>query len=727
MSFVIDRASRRPRHRLGPGARLLTALGYLAALTVLGHWAHHGWPPSNGAGLWFYSAAVAVLFSVFLNEPFFTTPKAALGTSGALFLFALTADRQGLQASKHIVEDGRIVLLALSGGVFIIAAIAVASRDRWPRINAAAFPIAVTLGSGAFLFGVAFVFSVYATFAHDSTRLVILLGAALLFTWDPLERLVVSFSGVRRGAASTAVFIRSIQDPATAIVEAPVRALAVGDRLREPNGTVGVVVDTTATSTYQSARVAFQEGVVLRIGSRLTVPQGAPADGDAVVVGYVAPGSAMNAIRVGAPSSVSKFEVEEGRLLAATVRGNEVLFQVVGASVQEETLGSEVHERFRIDAQKLGRWDPATNSFDLVPWLPDPGTAVTLKTREEANFESEGIGFVPGSRFAIRYKPRSAVTHNTAILGILGSGKTTLARELICRNMCDGVKVLALDVTGQYAPFYDSLIPAAEATERIASINGACAAFHGSRARDADNFFGSRGEFARQLRADIADFLNGDDPIRIYDPFRFNVTTIDGFPRGGQAESLRELSLVEKVSLIAFALLQETQARGETEAGRVCLVIEEAHSLTPEPNDGLNKEDTRAVILTARSVLQGRKFGYGCLLITQRTANVTKTILNQCHTVFALRSYDATGMAFLSNYLGDQYSRLLSSMPKYHCVAFGEGISCTAPVVMRLNDPTVFRASYWNGKVDDLRPPRLDVGEAAAIAVEGDGAGPAPA
>jgi DNA helicase HerA-like ATPase len=158
---------------------------------------------------------------------------------------------------------------------------------------------------------------------------------------------------------------------------------------------------------------------------------------------------------------------------------------------------------------------------------------------------------------------------------------------------------------------------------------------------------------------------------------------------------LREATTVEKTSLIATALLSAATDLGETEEGRVCLVLEEAHSLTPEPTEGLTREDQRAVHQTARAVLQGRKYGYGCLLISQRTANVTKTILNQCHTVFALRSYDATGISFLSNYLGDAYSRLLSGLPQFHCAAFGGGISCSAPVIMRLNDPQQFDEEFW--------------------------------
>jgi hypothetical protein len=74
--------------------------------------------------------------------------------------------------------------------------------------------------------------------------------------------------------------------------------------------------------------------------------------------------------------------------------------------------------------------------------------------------------------------------------------------------------------------------------------------------------------------------------------------------------------------------------------------------------------------------------------------------------VFALRSYDATGIAFLSNYLGDSYSRLLSSLPQYHAVAFGAGISCDAPVIVQLNDPEEFQRRCWNEEVQRLAPHR---------------------
>jgi DNA helicase HerA-like ATPase len=117
------------------------------------------------------------------------------------------------------------------------------------------------------------------------------------------------------------------------------------------------------------------------------------------------------------------------------------------------------------------------------------------------------------------------------------------------------------------------------------------------------------------------------------------------------------------------------------------MVLEEAHSLIPEFNSVTSKVEELAVAGTARALLQGRKYGMGALVVTQRTANVTKSILNQCNTVFAMRVFDNTGMEFLSNYIGKSYSKLLAVMQDHHAVFFGRGSRSRAPVVIRLNHP----------------------------------------
>ena len=107
----------------------------------------------------------------------------------------------------------------------------------------------------------------------------------------------------------------------------------------------------------------------------------------------------------------------------------------------------------------------------------------------------------------------------------------------------------------------------------------------------------------------------------------------------------------EITQIISDAALQVVSSFGMTEDARLCIVYEEAHSLVPEWNSAVGDGDRAAANGTARAILQGRKYGMGCLLITQRTANVTKTILNQCNSVFAMRTFDDTGKEFLANYL----------------------------------------------------------------------------
>jgi hypothetical protein len=104
--------------------------------------------------------------------------------------------------------------------------------------------------------------------------------------------------------------------------------------------------------------------------------------------------------------------------------------------------------------------------------------------------------------------------------------------------------------------------------------------------------------------------------------------------------------------------------------------------------------DKIATAGTARSILQGRKYGMGCLLITQRTASVTKTILNQCNTIFAMRMFDDTGKDFLSNYVGRDYAETLSSLPERQAIFFGRASSCENPVLIRLKDRDTFRRLF---------------------------------
>jgi hypothetical protein len=217
---------------------------------------------------------------------------------------------------------------------------------------------------------------------------------------------------------------------------------------------------------------------------------------------------------------------------------------------------------------------------------------------------------------------------------------------------------------------------------------------------------GTRPAFKARMNEQLAEFLddNNDRYLRIYNPARFDVWHQTGGMFQGNA-AMASLTSCEITSIIAESALDIAQEKEMKDYAGICLVFEEAHSIVPEWNSVASDGDKAATAATARAILQGRKYGLGCLLVTQRTANVTKTILNQCNTVFAMRTFDDTGKEFLSNYIGSDYAKILPSLESRHAVLFGKASSCENPVLLRLNDRDAFVAAFRAQHPPDPLPP----------------------
>ena len=88
-------------------------------------------------------------------------------------------------------------------------------------------------------------------------------------------------------------------------------------------------------------------------------------------------------------------------------------------------------------------------------------------------------------------------------------------------------------------------------------------------------------------------------------------------------------------------------ARQDANFGKkVCVVLEEAHTVIPEWNF-IGVEDRKAQSLVnsiSQIALQGRKYNVGFIVVAQRTANVSKTVLTQCNTVVAFQQFDKTSV-----------------------------------------------------------------------------------
>lgn len=101
-------------------------------------------------------------------------------------------------------------------------------------------------------------------------------------------------------------------------------------------------------------------------------------------------------------------------------------------------------------------------------------------------------------------------------------------------------------------------------------------------------------------------------------------------------------------------------ARNLSEGGRerpLLIVMEEAHSYL---GDG---GSSAASIATQRIVKEGRKYGIGAMIVSQRPAEINATILSQCGTFFAMRLSNGTDRSHVTSALSDNLEGLTSMLP----------------------------------------------------------------
>jgi len=96
------------------------------------------------------------------------------------------------------------------------------------------------------------------------------------------------------------------------------------------------------------------------------------------------------------------------------------------------------------------------------------------------------------------------------------------------------------------------------------------------------------------------------------------------------------------------------------EGGRnrpLLIVMEEAHNYLNDNFSGL------ASITVQRIAKEGRKYGIGAMIVSQRPSEINSTILSQCGTFFALRLSNATDRAHIKGAVSDNLEGLTSMLP----------------------------------------------------------------
>lgn len=126
-------------------------------------------------------------------------------------------------------------------------------------------------------------------------------------------------------------------------------------------------------------------------------------------------------------------------------------------------------------------------------------------------------------------------------------------------------------------------------------------------------------------------------------------------------------------------------SREKTEGGvlrPLLIVMEEAHRyLSPESGDV-------AADIVKRIAKEGRKYGVGAMIVSQRPAEIDETVLSQCGTLIALRLSNPTDRARVKGTLPDNLAGLMDLLPVLRTgEAIITGEAARLPVRCRITTP----------------------------------------
>lgn len=264
------------------------------------------------------------------------------------------------------------------------------------------------------------------------------------------------------------------------------------------------------------------------------------------------------------------------------------------------------------------------------------------------------------------------VEHHAAVLGATGTGKTELTLDLVREAVKRDFWVFCVDFTGEYrlrlsdlSPEFPSVTPeeASDLEEKLFAVE--------------TGKFGAKDE-RRALKPHLDALGSSIDE---------SVDELLGNTRGGLA--ILELSEIAH----SWATLQLTElylsaimswARKHRRARKIMIVLEEAHTIIPEVhNTGLASDVRLVVSKIGQIALQGRKYGVGLLVVSQRTALVSKTILSQCNTFFTHALIDQTSLSFLESVYSKAQVRRVPNLRPFEFMVHGKAIGAQRPVVLQ--------------------------------------------
>jgi DNA helicase HerA-like ATPase len=390
-------------------------------------------------------------------------------------------------------------------------------------------------------------------------------------------------------------------------------------------------------------------------------------------IGIVTEGSSINKVRFLYNSSIN---ISEGDMLEVIINTERVIYQIIDGKTYIEQLSNKNQSGYIVgEAIQLGTWNNHKCQFEKFGWVPKVNTPVYLA--QSINSVDIGpdelqIGDLPGTNYPVIMNKELAITHHLAIIGVTGTGKSVFSRHIIREYLKDeSIKVICIDFTGEYVDKFADLEPGAiieedTANELFDDIDFIERTIAANYNKDNNLSIERKRKVYGQMIDSIKTFLRGDENLNVF-----------------ELPEVENTSGVMKYTQTFFKALFKIAKEENNYGKRVCLVLEEAHTIIPEwMFAGISDKISQPLINSiAQIALQGRKYNIGLMVIAQRTANVSKTILTQCNSIVSFQEFDKTSTDFLANYFGNDIAASLTKLKFRQAIAAGKAFRSNVPMI----------------------------------------------
>lgn len=653
--------------------------------------------PTGGLeSVWFLSG-LALWFLALLSAPWFVPPKDALANALGAMTILVTAELGGTGSLKAHLEAVRWVAVLYCLIIMTSSVVALFIHDKNKRSPVGRFFFRVTdiFGQGELLYTSPALISIVGAYHTNLTTVTWLTILWVMFAiGQPFERILSAWKQWQAEKAlvtssPTIGSIERIDDPNIIRVKLARQsswkpgvlhtcAMSNGDQhyvMALFSQVQGLEVMGTGLCVAElQEKISLAEGEVIQSHSPEMAAKfienlsGTPGS---ELVGFTVENSNIGILRFEVSAAS---QLEEGQVVFVRLNGTDVFYQILDAHTAEENFDQNPRGTHIVNAVQLGCYSPEAG-FTKYGWLSTMNTPVFwAKARDfPAPFLKAGefvIGSVPSTNIGVTANIDDLVQFHTAVLGVTGTGKTELALDIVREAVKSDFRVFCVDFTGEYkarlhdlAPIFPAPTPAqiADLDAKLFAVETGTFGAGPEKAALKACLTGIRGSVETQVK----DFLEGDEKLAILE-----LTDI--------SNTKATLRITEQyLSTIMAWARQHRQAR------KVLIVLEEAHTIIPETfSSGFDGETQWVVSRIGQIALQGRKYGVGLLVISQRTALVSKTILSQCNTFLTHSLIDQTSLTFLESVYSSQHVRSIPNLGRFQFLAAGKAIKAERPILL---------------------------------------------